>query len=75
VPDIASICVSEGLYEEAFVIFKKYDDKKAAIMVLLDNIGDLERAKAYILKKSSMEWLDIIHILGRRLLRTSHFFF
>jgi clathrin heavy chain len=45
--DIASICVSEGLYEEAFVIFKKYDDKKAAIMVLLDNIGDLERAKDF----------------------------
>ena len=54
-PDIASICVSEGLYEEAFVIFKKYDDKKAAIMVLLDNIGDLERAKAECLKQSSME--------------------
>ena len=45
--DIASICVSEGLYEEAFVIYKKYDDKKAAIMVLLDNIGDLERAKDF----------------------------
>ena len=45
--DIASICVSEGLFEEAFVIFKKYDDKKAAIMVLLDNIGDLERAKDF----------------------------
>ena len=45
--DIASICVSEGLYEEAFVIYKKYEDKKAAIMVLLENIGDLERAKDF----------------------------
>ena len=45
--DIASICVSEGLYEEAFVIYKKYDDKKAAIAVLLENLKDLERAKDF----------------------------
>ncbi|EKX42588.1 clathrin heavy chain [Guillardia theta CCMP2712] len=45
--DIASICVSEGLYEEAFVIYKKFDDKKAAIGVLLENIRDLERAKDF----------------------------
>ena len=30
--------MSEGLYEEAFIIYKKYDDKKAAIAVLLENL-------------------------------------
>ena len=46
-PDIATLCVSDGLYEEAFVIYKKCDDKKGAIDVLLEHIKDLERAKDY----------------------------
>ena len=40
--DIASICVSEGLYEEAFVIYKKFDDKKAAMAVLRENLKVLD---------------------------------
>eukprot|EP00286_Rhodomonas_abbreviata_P018853 CAMPEP_0181303774 /NCGR_PEP_ID=MMETSP1101-20121128/8752_1 /TAXON_ID=46948 /ORGANISM="Rhodomonas abbreviata, Strain Caron Lab Isolate" /LENGTH=1715 /DNA_ID=CAMNT_0023409399 /DNA_START=168 /DNA_END=5311 /DNA_ORIENTATION=+ len=46
-PDIATLCVSDGLFEEAFVIYKKFDDKKNAIGVLLDEIKDLERAKDF----------------------------
>jgi hypothetical protein len=36
--------VSEGLYEEAFIIYKKYEDKKAAIMV---------RKRALLLREKS----------------------
>ena len=32
---------------QAYVIYKKFDDKKAAIGVLLENIRDLERAKDF----------------------------
>lgn len=42
-PEIANICVSSELYEEAFVIFKKNGLKVEAISVLLDNISSLER--------------------------------
>lgn len=45
--DIAAICVSESLFEEAFVIYKKFDDKTKAIGVLLASLQDLERAKDY----------------------------
>ena len=45
--DIAAICVSESLFEEAFVIYKKFDDKTKAIGVLVSNLQDLERAKDY----------------------------
>jgi len=44
---VASICVDEHLYEEAFVIYKKVDDKRKAMSVLVDNIGDLSRARDY----------------------------
>ena len=46
-PDIAAICVQDGLYEEAFVIYKKFDDKKKAMSVLVDNLHDLGRAKDF----------------------------
>ena len=36
--DIAAICVSESLFEEAFVIYKKFDDKPKAIGVLVENL-------------------------------------
>lgn len=45
--DIAAICVSENLFEEAFVIYKKFDDKPKAIGVLVENLQDLDRAKDY----------------------------
>ncbi|KAI8915232.1 hypothetical protein DFJ77DRAFT_461771 [Powellomyces hirtus] len=43
-PDIANIAVGAELFEEAFAIFKKYDQHSDGIAVLLDNIGDLDRA-------------------------------
>lgn len=46
-PDIASIAVGEGLHEEAFSIFKKFKHDVPAMEVLLDHIGDLDRAVAF----------------------------
>ncbi|KAJ3163550.1 hypothetical protein HDU86_000131 [Geranomyces michiganensis] len=43
-PDIANIAVGAELFEEAFAIFKKYEQHSDGIAVLLDNIGDLDRA-------------------------------
>jgi clathrin heavy chain len=46
-PDIANIAIQNELYEEAFSIFKKYNVNAGAISVLIDNIGDLDRASEY----------------------------
>ncbi|KAJ1655297.1 Clathrin heavy chain [Dispira simplex] len=46
-PDIANIAITSGLYEEAFAIYKKFDVNVDAIGVLLDNLGDLERAYTF----------------------------
>eukprot|EP00698_Gefionella_okellyi_P003029 TRINITY_DN12851_c0_g1_i1.p1 TRINITY_DN12851_c0_g1~~TRINITY_DN12851_c0_g1_i1.p1 ORF type:complete len:1713 (+),score=451.79 TRINITY_DN12851_c0_g1_i1:76-5214(+) len=43
-PDIATIAISAGLYEEAFTIYKKFNLVVPAVQVLLNNIHDLERA-------------------------------
>jgi clathrin heavy chain len=43
-PDIANICISSSLYEEAFEIFRKFDVNASAIQVLIDNIRNLDRA-------------------------------
>ncbi|KAI8149640.1 hypothetical protein BJV82DRAFT_662929 [Fennellomyces sp. T-0311] len=43
-PDVAEVCIGEGLFEEAFAIFKKYKVNGDAVMVLIDKIGDLDRA-------------------------------
>jgi len=44
-PSIAEIAISEQyqLYEEGFLIYKKFQHNEEAMHVLLDNIGDLER--------------------------------
>lgn len=42
--DVATVAVNSELFEEAFVIYKKYDVHTNAINVLLDNIHDLDRA-------------------------------
>ncbi|XP_030771005.1 clathrin heavy chain 2 isoform X4 [Rhinopithecus roxellana] len=42
--DIASIAVSSALYEEAFAIFHKFDMNASAIQVLIEHIGNLDRA-------------------------------
>jgi clathrin heavy chain len=43
-PDIANIAVENGLFEEAFTIFKKYDVNVRAIEVLLDHLNSIDRA-------------------------------
>ncbi|XP_040859504.1 clathrin heavy chain 2 [Ochotona curzoniae] len=43
-PDIASIAISSALYEEAFAIFRKFDVNASAIQVLIEHIGNLDRA-------------------------------
>uniref|UniRef100_A0AAR2L2I7 Clathrin heavy chain n=1 Tax=Pygocentrus nattereri TaxID=42514 RepID=A0AAR2L2I7_PYGNA len=43
-PDIANIAISNELYEEAFSIFKKFDVNASAIQVLIEHIGNLDRA-------------------------------
>jgi clathrin heavy chain len=43
-PDIANIAVGSGLFEEAFVIFKKFKHNVQAILVLIDHLGSIERA-------------------------------
>lgn len=43
-PDIANIAINNQLYEEAFAIFKKFDVNTSAIQVLIDNVGNLDRA-------------------------------
>ena len=46
-PDIANICVENGLHEEALEIYKKTDSHAEAITVLIENIVSIDRAYAY----------------------------
>ncbi|CAG5077819.1 Similar to Chc: Clathrin heavy chain (Drosophila melanogaster) [Cotesia congregata] len=43
-PDIAKIAITSKLYEEAFAIFKKFDVNTSAIQVLIEQVGNLDRA-------------------------------
>ena len=45
--DIATSCIEVGLYEEAFEIYKKADNKGAAVDVLVENVVSIDRAQAY----------------------------
>ncbi|KAI9031707.1 hypothetical protein CLU79DRAFT_729726 [Phycomyces nitens] len=42
--EVAEVCIGEGMYEEAFAIYKKYNVNANAISVLIENIKDLNRA-------------------------------
>ncbi|XP_075235071.1 clathrin heavy chain-like [Lycorma delicatula] len=42
--DVATICVKNELYEEAFSIYKKFNYNLSAVQVLIDNIQNLDRA-------------------------------
>lgn len=46
-PDVANICISSGLHEEAFTIFSKFKHNVAAIQVLIEHIKDLKRARDF----------------------------
>lgn len=45
--EIATSCIDVGLHEEAFEIYKKADNKAAAVNVLVDNVVSIDRAQAY----------------------------
>ena len=45
--EIANVCISQGLFEEAFEIFKKEDSHIAATNVLVDHIVSIDRAQEY----------------------------
>lgn len=49
-PAVGDIAVGSELYEEAFAIFRKFNNHLAAAKVLLDNLGDLLRAAEYASK-------------------------
>ncbi|CAG8840719.1 19744_t:CDS:2, partial [Racocetra persica] len=46
-PDVAEIAVKNGLYEEAFTIYKKHDENTSAINVLIEHIGSIDRASEF----------------------------
>ncbi|KAJ1946283.1 Clathrin heavy chain, partial [Linderina macrospora] len=46
-PDIAEICINNGLHEEAFNIYKRFEVNTDAIGVLIDHVGSLDRAYEY----------------------------
>ncbi|KAK5073440.1 Clathrin heavy chain [Lithohypha guttulata] len=47
VEEIATMCIDQGLYEEAFEIYKKVDNHTAATNVLVDHIVSIDRAQDY----------------------------
>ncbi|KAG0638061.1 armadillo-type protein [Tuber brumale] len=46
-PDVAHIAIQNGLYEEAFEVYKKINAHSDAINVLIENIVSIERAFGY----------------------------
>jgi clathrin heavy chain len=46
-PDIANIAVGSELYEEAFFIYKKYEQFSDAMSVLVNNLRALDRAAEF----------------------------
>jgi clathrin heavy chain len=45
--EIATSCIDVGLFEEAFEIYKKADDKSSAVNVLVEHVVSIDRAQAY----------------------------
>ncbi|KAI6784810.1 clathrin heavy chain-like protein [Emericellopsis cladophorae] len=45
--DIATSCIEVGLHEEAFEIYKKADNKAAAVDVLVEHVVSIDRAQAF----------------------------
>ena len=48
--DIARIATEHGLYEEAFLIYKKYEQHEMAMNVLVEHIVSLDRGVEYATK-------------------------
>lgn len=53
--DIARIATEHGLYEEAFLIYKKYEQHEMAINVLVEHIVSLDRGVEYATKVNKPE--------------------
>lgn len=45
--DIAQQCIEVGMYEEAFLIYKKANDHSQAASVLVDHVVSIDRAQEY----------------------------
>lgn len=45
--EIATACIEVGLHEEAFEIYKKANNKSAAVDVLVEHVVSIDRAQAY----------------------------
>ncbi|KAF9164736.1 hypothetical protein DFQ27_007414 [Actinomortierella ambigua] len=54
-PDIAEHAIRNGLYEEAFTIYKQHDVHASAINVLIEHIGSIDRAYEYAEKIDTPE--------------------
>ncbi|CAJ0768124.1 2746_t:CDS:10 [Entrophospora sp. SA101] len=46
-PEVADIAIKTNLYEEAFAIYKKYNEHTSAINVLVEHIASLDRAAEF----------------------------
>ena len=53
--EIAKIATDHGLYEEAFLIYKKYEQHEQAINVLVEHIVSLDRGVEYATKVNKPE--------------------
>ncbi|KAF8922983.1 hypothetical protein BGZ52_010558, partial [Haplosporangium bisporale] len=54
-PDIADHAIRNGLFEEAFVIYRKHEVHASAINVLIEHIGSIDRAYEYAEKVDTPE--------------------
>jgi clathrin heavy chain len=55
VQEIAKIAIDHGLYEEAFMIYKKYEQHALAINVLVEHIVSIDRGLDYATKINKPE--------------------
>ncbi|KAG0245932.1 putative CHC1-clathrin heavy chain [Mortierella sp. GBAus27b] len=53
--DIANHAIQNGLYEEAFIIYRKHNEHALAINVLIEHIGSIDRAYEYAEKTDTPE--------------------
>jgi len=63
-PAVGDIAVGSELYEEAFIIFKKFDQHVPAVKVLLDNIAGEEGASRALEYANKVEKEEVWSVLG-----------
>lgn len=58
--EVAPSCVAAGLFEEAYTIYVKFEHFDAALDVLLDHIGDLDRAHEFAMRLDRIDvWIRL----------------